>query len=103
MEQKGGCSIEKGDINNEHTSFPVGKVTMKKLHPLDLEEYLWAVSEQLECLQRTSVLRIITFFVFPCMLHFTYKLSQKQNHLRKEINLSIGGSFIKFFSQTMLL
>ena len=36
-------------INREHASFPVGKVAMKKLHPLDLEEYLWAVGEQLLC------------------------------------------------------
>jgi hypothetical protein len=36
-------------INRNHTSFPVGKVTMKKLHPLDFEEYLWASNEQLLC------------------------------------------------------
>ena len=32
------------------------------------------------------------------MLRFAYNLSQKQNHLRTEINLSIGGFFLKFFS-----
>ncbi len=31
-------------INRETFSFPVGKVEMKTLYPLDFEEYLWAIS-----------------------------------------------------------
>jgi len=33
-------------INREHFSFPVGKVESLTLHPLDFEEYLWALGEQ---------------------------------------------------------
>jgi len=29
-------------VNPEHYSFPVGRVEMLELHPLDFEEYLWA-------------------------------------------------------------
>lgn len=34
-------------INREKFSFPVGKVEMLTLHPLDFEEYLWALGEEL--------------------------------------------------------
>ena len=52
-------------INREHTSFPVGKVTIKKLHPLDLEEYLWAVSEQLLCEEIHSCYNKLTPLPIP--------------------------------------
>lgn len=34
-------------INREKFSFPVGKVEMLTLYPLDFEEYLWALGEEL--------------------------------------------------------
>ncbi len=33
-------------INRENYSFPVGKVSMLTLYPLDFEEYLWALDKQ---------------------------------------------------------
>ena len=33
-------------INREHFSFPVGKVESLTLHPLDFEEFLWALGER---------------------------------------------------------
>lgn len=42
-------------INRERFSFPVGKVQLETLYPLDFEEYLWAVGkEPLAQLIRTS-------------------------------------------------
>ncbi len=36
-------------LNREHYSFPVGKVEMLTLYPLDFEEFLWALGEQRIC------------------------------------------------------
>jgi len=33
-------------INREKHSFPVGKVTLKTLYPLDFEEFLWAIGQK---------------------------------------------------------
>lgn len=33
-------------INRENFSFPVGKVKMQILHPMDFEEFLWAIQEK---------------------------------------------------------
>ena len=34
-------------INRLHTPFPVGKVQMEYLYPMDFEEFLWALGEQM--------------------------------------------------------
>lgn len=36
-------------INREKYSFPVGKVIMKNVYPLDFEEFLWASKKELLC------------------------------------------------------
>jgi len=36
-------------INRENYSFPVGKVDMMTLHPLDFEEFLWAIGKRDLC------------------------------------------------------
>ena len=54
-------------INREQFSFPVGKVQLEHLYPLDLEEYLWAKGkEQLPQLIRHS---FATDKPLPEMLH----------------------------------
>lgn len=36
-------------INRNKTSFPVGKVSVMQLYPLDFEEFLWAAGEEMLC------------------------------------------------------
>jgi len=52
-------------INREKYSFPVGKVTMVRMYPLDYEEFLWALGKKEAC----PIIRDSFDTNKPCPLH----------------------------------
>jgi len=55
-------------INLEDSSFPVGKVEMINMYPLDFEEYLWAIGQK----SATDIIRDSFESFSPCSLHETF-------------------------------
>lgn len=52
-------------INREKHSFPVGKVTLRILYPLDFEEFLWAIGQE----NATQIIRECFETNMTCSLH----------------------------------
>ncbi len=54
-------------INRDTSSYPVGKVDMVTMYPLDFEEFLWALGQK----KATAVIRDSFSTFSPCSLHET--------------------------------
>lgn len=54
-------------VNRDDSSYPVGKVDMVTMYPLDFEEFLWAVGQK----KATEVIRDLFSTFSPCSLHET--------------------------------